>query len=313
LFTYQPIIQHLKTNNDFHLDILRLDLIDSEISGNKWFKLKYSLEKARKNNFDTIITFGGAFSNHLAATAAACKKFNFKSIGIIRGREIDLSTNSTLLKAKADGMRLHFVAREFYAQKKDQILRDYLHENFGAHFLIPEGGNNKEGVLGCTEILDGLIYDYSVCACGTGTTYAGLAASVKQNHKVIGVNVLKGENNLVKETAELLSKIFPGKKISLCGNEELQKTNIENHCITNSYCFSGYAKYDKDLIDFKKEFEAKYSLPLDYVYTNKAMYAVFDMMKKSLFKPGARILFIHTGGLQGNKGFEERYHLTPNL
>ena len=124
---------------------------------------------------------------------------------------------------------------------------------------------------------------------------------------------MKGKNNLVKETAELLCETFPDKKNNVSGNEELQKTNIHNHCITNSYCFSGYAKYDRELVDFKKEFEAKYSTPLDYVYTNKGMYAVFDMMKKNLFAPGSRILVIHSGGLQGNKGFEERYHLIPSL
>lgn len=319
---YSPIIQSLQLNLNYQVDVLRLDLLHQEISGNKWFKLKHNLLKAVVENHNLIITFGGAFSNHIAATAAACKLFNIKCVGIIRGEE---QNNPTLEQAKQNGMQLHFVSREFYSQKNEIAFKNYLTEKFGAHYLIPEGGNNVEGVLGCMEIAatnftndtnyvgenSWQTYDYIFCACGTGTTFAGILASAKPNQTVIGISVLKGEHKLPQETENLLQEIFPERNLKVFGNEAVEKNNIENHCIINQYAFSGYAKFDKALIDFKNEFEREQKIPLDYVYTNKLFFAAFDLMKQNKLKANSKILIVHSGGLQGNKGFEERYHLKP--
>jgi len=313
LISYEPIIQRLTVSQSQQVDILRLDLIDQEISGNKWFKLKLNLEKARSENFETVITFGGAFSNHIAATAAACKKFNLNCIGIIRGEEKDAS-NFTLSRASANGMSLHFVSREFYSHRTSEEFKNYLQNNFGRHYLIPEGGNNEKGVLGCTEILrPEWKYDYLVCACGTATTYAGLVAGKNDGCVAVGISVLKGENKLPADVGILLTSMFPGRKISIAGNETQEEEFIKEDCILSSYSFKGYAKLEPALLKFKSQFEAEFKIPLDHVYTVKLMYGLFDLLNRDKLKPGSRILAIHSGGLQGNKGFEERYHLSPSL
>jgi 1-aminocyclopropane-1-carboxylate deaminase len=293
--------------------MLRLDQLDKDVSGNKWFKLKYNLEQALKQSHTTVLTFGGAFSNHIAATAAACKKYKLKSVGIIRGEE-DQKGNPTLKTAIENGMELHFVSREEYSKKSELQFKEDLLSKFGDHYLIPEGGNNAEGVLGCMEILKpDWKYDYIVCACGTGTTYAGIAASTAKDQIVLGIGTLKGENKLPVETEGLLRSIFTDKEIAVAGNAEINAEFIRTNCITNNYCFSGYAKFDKELVEFKNQFEKKFEIVLDYVYTNKLAYAVFDLVAKRKFRSGSKILMIHSGGLQGNAGFENRYHLIPNL
>ncbi|MDO9000824.1 MAG: pyridoxal-phosphate dependent enzyme [Bacteroidota bacterium] len=314
---YNPIIQKLSSSlfeeQNLLVDVLRLDLIHPEISGNKWFKLKLNLEKAKALNFKTVITFGGAFSNHIAATASACKLEGINCIGIIRGEESQ-NLNSTLLKAKQDGMLLHFVDRGTYSKKTEVSFANYLLKTFGDYYLIPEGGNNDEGVLGCAEILKTeWDYDFIFIACGTAATYAGVLASAKTNQTVVGINVLKGENLLVNDALNKLQSIFTTKKFVINGNEELEKLQIENSCITNNYCFNGYANLTNELIEFKNKFEKEFNIPLDYIYTNKLFYAVFDIINKNKIRPNSKVLIIHSGGLQGNKGFEERYHLMPTL
>ncbi len=310
---YKPIIQKIESDlfeaQGLSVAVLRLDLLHPEIGGNKWFKLKINLENAIQNNLRTIVTFGGAFSNHIAATAATCKMAGIKSIGIIRGEKVT-PLNDTLSLAEKNGMFLHFVDRKTYDEKTSEQFESELRSLFGRHLLIPEGGANKEGVMGCTEILKPqLDHDYVLCACGTGTTYAGLLVSTQPTQKVIGISVLKGENKLPAEITLLNEKIFQNKDIIIGGNEEFEKTTIEYSCISNRYCFGGYAKYDAALVAFKNEFEKKYNIPLDHVYTVKLFYALFDLARQTKFKTGSRILLIHSGGLQGNAGFETRFGL----
>ena len=305
---YEPIINKIQFQN-FEIDVLRLDLIDPEVSGNKWFKLKKNIKKARQDEQKTIITFGGAYSNHIAATAAMCKVIKLNSIGVIRGEQTEI-LNPTLQTSKEKGMQLYFVDRETYSKKDSVEFKKHLANKFGPHYLIPEGGNNKEGILGCMEILKPeWDYEYIFCACGTATTYSGLIASAKPNQKIIGISVLKGDNKLPSQAREQLQNFFSDQKFEINGNEELEKPQIENNLITNNYCFSGYAKKDEPLINFKTEFEKEYTIPLDHIYTSKLFYAVFDILKANKIKPGSKILIIHSGGLQGNKGFEERYKL----
>ncbi len=331
MLVYNPIIQKLNTPFDYELDVLRLDMLHESISGNKWFKLKYNLQKAQQQNINTIVTFGGAYSNHIAAAANACKFFKLKSVGIIRGEEITL--NPTLIQAKENGMILEFVSRETYSKKNDKEFKNYLQTKYGNHYLIPEGGNNLEGVLGCTEIIKSeWDYDYVLCACGTATTYAGIVSTINSNSKVLGISVLKGENKLPNDVELILKKLThhvdEGSDLSpsndcfvteiahrtdvkINGNEEFETEIISENCITSNYSFNGYANYYQPLIDFKNNFETQYNIPLDYVYTNKLFFAAFNLMLKQKLKKNANVLVIHSGGLQGNRGFEERFIKKP--
>jgi 1-aminocyclopropane-1-carboxylate deaminase len=336
MLVYNPTIQKLNTPFDYKLDVLRLDMLHESISGNKWFKLKYNLQKALDANADIhpeqpVITFGGEYSNHIAATSVACKLFGLKCVGIIRGEEKSL--NPTLIEAIKNGMQLEFVSRDAYSKKNDIDFKNYLQTKYGNHYLIPEGGNNLKGVLGCTEIIKSeWKYDYVLCACGTGTTYAGIVSTINSNSKVLGISVLKGENKLPNDVELILKKLTrhvdEGSDLSpsndclvnktahrndmkINGNEELEAEIISENCITSTYSFNGYANYYQPLIDFKNNFETQYNIPLDYVYNNKLFFAAFDLMLKQKFKKNANVLVIHSGGLQGNRGFEERFIKKP--
>jgi 1-aminocyclopropane-1-carboxylate deaminase len=285
MIEYNPILQRLSSvifsEKELTVDVLRLDLIHPEISGNKWFKLKYNLEEAITLKQDTVLTFGGAFSNHIYATAAACRHKGLKSIGVIRGEASALS-NATLSEAVQMGMQLHFVSREEYKMKATTSFLAKLKNRFGDFYLVPEGGNNELGIKGCMEILDeDMNHDYIFCACGTGTTFKGVSEKIKSHQQLIGITVLKG------------GVLQPG--------------------MLNDYHFGGYAKHTTELLEFKSAFEAEFKILLDYVYTTKLIYAVFDLVKKDKFEKGTKILVIHSGGLQGNKGYEKRYNLNPSL
>jgi 1-aminocyclopropane-1-carboxylate deaminase len=285
---YNPIIQKIQSDlfseKGIEVSVLRLDLIHPRISGNKWFKLKYNLEEAKKQGLDTILTFGGAFSNHIHATAIACQQFGFKSMGVIRG-EKESETNSTLSEAKKYGMKLHFISREDYKRKTETDFISGLKSRFGVFYLIPEGGDNVLGEKGCEEILPKENdFDFVFCACGTGVTFKGIKKSLKYNQKLIGINVLKGEGKMTSENAEILTE----------------------------YHFGGYAKHTEEFLNFKNKFEKENNIPLDYVYTAKLFFAVNDLISRNKIPNNSKLLIIHSGGLQGNKGYEDRYRLIPN-
>lgn len=262
------------------IGVLRLDKLHADVSGNKWFKLKYNLNQAQVENKNTILTFGGAYSNHIAATAAACKLAGLKSIGLIRGEEL-VALNSTLALAKQNGMQLVFVSREEYKQKNETLYLQNLQEQFPHAYSIPEGGDNALGQKGCEEILgeDCKLYHTVFCAHGTGTTFKGIAKSLNPHQKLTAINVLKYD----------------------------AVSNITNATINNKYHFGGYAKHTTELLEFKKWFETTYHIPLDHVYTAKLFFAVFDLINQQLLPTSEKILIIHSGGLQGNIGYEERY------
>ena len=283
---YTPIIQKISSKllseKGIEVSVLRLDLIHPQISGNKWFKLKYNLEEAKKKGVDTILTFGGAFSNHIHATAVACNQFGFKSIGVIRG-EKESESNSTLREARKYGMQLHFVSREDYKRKSEEDFISELKNKFGDFYLIPEGGDNLLGEKGCEEILPKENdFDFIFCACGTGTTFKGISKSIKSNQKLYGISVLKGEGPL-----------------------------NSNASIISDYHFGGYAKHTQQLLDFKTNFENENNILLDYVYTAKLFFAVQELISKNRIAANSKVLVIHSGGLQGNSGYEERYRLRP--
>jgi 1-aminocyclopropane-1-carboxylate deaminase len=305
----EPIIECLGTINGCLIDVLRLDLIDPEISGNKWYKLKHFFKRIKDENKQGFITFGGPHSNHILAASKAGKIFGFTSVGIIRGEQ-EIQT-LTLKKASDNGMHLFHVSREEYSKEEHSKVVQNICSRFQDLIRIPEGGKGEEGVAGCSEILrPEWEYDFVLCACGTGTTFAGLLMS-EHGPVIIGVNVLKGQNTLLEEV-HCLCKSFGKQPLQFEGNEGLQREKIIKSFVTSEYAFGGYARRHTELLDFKKKFEGKYQLILDHVYTVKTFYACFDLIGKNKFKDSSRILVVHTGGLQGNEAFENRYNLNPN-
>ena len=279
----------LPNNNGVELFLKREDEIHSFVSGNKYRKLKYNLLEAQKLGLKTLLTFGGAFSNHIAAVASAGRLMGFDTIGVIRGEELldKVSSNATLSFAKENGMQFKFVSREDYKNKTSNIFLQKLKNEFGDFYMIPEGGTNTLAVMGCEEILsayDGA-FDYICCAVGTGGTISGLINSSKSNQQILGFPALKGD--FLKQDISRFAL----------------KTNWE---LISDYHFGGYAKINTELIAFINHFKASHHVPLDPVYTGKMMFGIFDLINKNYFKKGAKILAIHTGGLQGILGMNAR-------
>ena len=290
----KAIIQELKDplfeSKELRFLIKREDLIHPEISGNKWRKLKYNLEEARRLGFSTVLTFGGAFSNHIEAVAAAGKLFDFKTIGIIRG-ETRAAKNPTLTKAAVNGMELHFISREAYRMKEDSDFIDQLHEKYESFYLLPEGGTNDLAITGCREIVAQIDQPFDVICCpvGTGGTITGIIASLDKSVKVYGFPALKGDflkNDVEKFLSSIWGDGFP-----------------EWRLLTD-YHFGGYAKITNQLVAFIKDFKRINSILLDPVYTGKMMFGIYDLIKKDHFPKGTQIIAIHTGGLQGIEGFD---------
>ena len=262
------------------LQVLRLDKIHPIISGNKWFKLKYHLENYAVQKCDGILTFGGAWSNHIIATASICAQQKIKSVGIVRGERPTILSN-TLQMAEELGMQLQFISRENYKQK-DSFYVNELRKQFPNFYFIPEGGTGETGEAGASEILD-LVnkesYTHFVCAIGTGTMFRGICKASTSTQKIVGIEVLKG----LKSTTKQLS------------------TTI----INGEYHFGGYAKYNTELINFMNIFYAETKIPTDFVYTGKLFFAVLELLKKDQFPPGSKLLTIHSGGLQGNASLQK--------
>lgn len=281
---------------DITVHIKRLDLIHPEVNGNKWFKLKYNLKKAQESEHKTLLTFGGAWSNHIHATASAGFITGIKTIGIIRGEESN-TPSSTIIHAKKNGMQLEYITRLAYAEKETEDFIGWLHEEHGSFHLVPEGGSNYLGINGCMEILsaeDKQQYDYICCACGTGSTLAGLLMSAPSSQNFIGFPALK-------DGAFLKEEIIKQLRYFLMSDELAREFETQFELITD-YHFGGYAKWNDELIQFIKKFESTTGIPLDQVYTGKMMYGLADLIKKNHFTKGTRILVIHSGGLQGKAG-----------
>jgi 1-aminocyclopropane-1-carboxylate deaminase len=263
------------------VDVLRLDEIHPIVSGNKWYKLKEYLAHASLLNKKTIVTFGGAYSNHIVATAAACKIQGLQSAGIIRG-EKPMAISHTLRTAMDYGMKLFFVSREDYKLKKiSPALSAHYEEN--EIYLVNEGGYGQKGVEGAKAILDQLqsSYTHIIAAVGTGTTLAGLVAASQKNQSVIGIPVLKNNFSLHEEIKELVPQ--------------------GNFTLLHQFHFGGYAKFNKSLVDFMNSWYEKTGIPSDFVYTGKLFFALNQLMEDGHFPEGSQVLVIHSGGLQGNE------------
>jgi len=263
----------------------REDRIHPFVSGNKYRKLKYNLITAKKLGLKTLLTFGGAFSNHIAAVASAGQIKGFKTIGVIRGEELSdkIESNPTLSFAKQCGMQFKFVSREAYKAKTSDAFLNDLKEELGHYYLIPEGGTNNLAIKGCEEILakETDVFDYICCAVGTGGTISGLINCSQPSQQVLGFPALKG-NFLKEDISKFVTK--------------------SNWSLIDNYHFGGYAKINEALISFINQFKTDYNIPLDPIYTGKMMFGVFDLIEKGYFKKESKILTIHTGGLQGIVG-----------
>ncbi len=275
---------------DISLFIKREDQIHPYISGNKYRKLKYNILQAKKENKSTLLTFGGAYSNHISAVAFAGKEYGFKTVGIIRGDELQdnfdevLRQNSTIKFAHENGMKFEFISRTEYRKKHTKEFIDRLTKEYNDFYLIPEGGTNSLAIKGCEEILKEGDHNFHIicCAVGTGGTISGLINSAKKNQSILGFPALKG-NFLTKEI----------------NNYAIRNDNWR---LISDYNFGGFGKINLDLVNFINQFFLETNISLDPIYTGKMMYGIVDLIKKGFFKKESKILTIHTGGLQGIEG-----------
>jgi len=266
------------------LYLKRDDLIHPHISGNKWRKLKYNIKRAIQERQHTLLTFGGAYSNHLTATAAAGKYFGLHTIGIVRGEKHTV-LNPALQFATRCGMQLHYISRQQYRQKHEQSYLASLAQQFGRFYHIPEGGSNYLAVKGCAELPPEISYpfDYICCACGTGATLAGIISALNHEQQAIGFSALKG--NFLQDEVHKHLVAYKANK-------------LDNWHINTSYHFGGYAKKKPALLQFMHWFQQTHHIPLDFVYTGKLLYGIYDLINQGFFVPHTRIVAVHTGGVQ---------------
>ncbi len=276
--------------------VLREDLLHPGIPGNKWRKLKYNLQAAREQGCETLVTFGGAFSNHIAAVAAAGREFGFSTIGYIRGEET-LPLNPTLHFATQCGMQLRYLSRSDYRLRHEPHFQAEILKTAPKPYLLPEGGTNLLAVKGCTEIVSELTepWDVLCVAAGTGGTLAGIIAGAAGKGHIIGFPALKGGEFLQKDVTDLV-QAYSG-------------LTYHNWDLQTGYHFGGYAKHKPELLAFIQDFHAQHGILLDPVYTGKMLYGVFDLLRQEYFPRGARLIAVHTGGQQGWAGYAQRYGL----
>jgi 1-aminocyclopropane-1-carboxylate deaminase len=271
--------------NGIELFIKREDLLHPVISGNKFRKLKYNLLAAKHQNKKILLTFGGAFSNHIVAVAGAGKEFGFETIGIIRGEELQekINENPSLAVAQQFGMKFVFVSRDAYRLKETPEFLEKMQSQFGDFYLLPEGGTNELAIKGCEEILiePDSEFSYICTSVGTGGTVSGIINGSSSHQNIIGFSSLKGD--------------FLQKDIAKFANQKNWTINCEYH-------FGGYGKVTSELIEFINSFYIQYEIPLDPIYTGKMMFGILDLIQKDFFPPNSKILAIHTGGLQGIAG-----------
>jgi 1-aminocyclopropane-1-carboxylate deaminase len=289
----QLLTDPLLTEKHISLYLKREDLLHPTVSGNKWRKLTYNLQAAKAQGKTTLLTFGGAYSNHIAAVAAAGQEGGFATIGFIRG-EAHLPLNPTLTLAAAAGMQLFYLDRESYRSKSDPGFWQELQRQYPQAYLLPEGGTNALALQGCAEIVADIPipYDAICCAVGTGGTLAGIIAGLAGAQQVIGFPALKG-GAFLEAGISTLVRDFTGRA-------------YDNWHLETAYHFGGYARVKPELISFIRLFQARHQVQLEPVYTGKMMAGLFDLIRQDYFRPGTVLVALHTGGLQGLAGFRER-------
>jgi 1-aminocyclopropane-1-carboxylate deaminase len=287
-------IHHIDTSflkkRNIYLGVKRDDLLHPLISGNKWRKLKYNLAHMKKLKKTELLTFGGAFSNHIHACAAAGKEFNLTTHAIVRGPELD-HHNPTIQFAKQCGMQLHVVNRLEYRQRNDPDYLNSLQARFPSAYIIPEGGTNSLALLGCQELVNTLPeHDYLICPTGSGGTLAGLIEGSETATQVIGIAVLKQADYLKDEIRKLSTK-----------------ANLQNNWqLLTDFHGGGYGKFTPQLWRFCQEMNNNHNLPLEPIYSGKMMYALWQLIEQDYFPAGSKIIAVHTGGMQGLDGLKYR-------
>ena len=275
--------------NGVELFIKRDDLLHPVISGNKFRKLKYNLQEAKQLGYSKLLTFGGAFSNHIVAVAGAGNEFGFETIGIIRGEELatKIDENPSLQLAQSLGMKLHFISRSEFQNKESAVFLSHFETQFGSFYLLPEGGTNALAIQGCKEIIgeEEKAFTHICCAVGTGGTISGIIEGAYEHQKIIGFSALKGDF-----LYDVIRKF-------------VTKTNWE---LETKYHFDGYGKVSDALISFLNDFYEQTQIPLDPIYTGKMVFGVLEKIKNNEFPSNAKILLIHSGGLQGIKGMNQK-------
>ena len=272
------------------LYLKRDDLLHPTVQGNKWRKLKYNLLRAQELGKDTLLTFGGPYSNHIYATAAAAKLFGFNSIGIIRGEE-PKDMSYTLKFVVSQGMQLVYADRTTYRNKDDE---NYLHQlqlQYPNAYIVPEGGTNQYALRGVAELVQEIDvpFNYLCSACGTGGTLAGMVAGLKGEKQLIGFSSLKGDDALTEQIDKLVQG-YAGE-------------SYKNYSVNFGYHFGGYAKVKPELTDFIKAFKKQHNVQLEPVYTGKMLFGIYDLLKQGYFPKGSTIIAMHSGGLQGLSGY----------
>jgi 1-aminocyclopropane-1-carboxylate deaminase len=302
---YTPLLHEVCLERNIRVDVKRLDLLHPLVNGNKWYKLKYNVERALASDHGTLVTFGGAWSNHIHATAAAGALSGVRTIGIIRGEEPN-EYSATLRFAKEQGMELQFVSRLDYEERNTEEFKAWLHDQYGSFHLVPEGGSNYYGVNGCMEILsesDTQTYSHIACACGTGATLAGMMLGAKSTVKFIGFSALKGGDFLHDEVIKHIEYFLM--------DRELAEEYRAQFTIDSTHHFGGYGKWNDELISFIQQMEQEHQLPLDQVYTGKSLFGLLNQIENGRIAGGSNILFVHSGGLQGRLGCEPLSLLNP--
>ncbi|WP_375434274.1 1-aminocyclopropane-1-carboxylate deaminase/D-cysteine desulfhydrase [uncultured Hymenobacter sp.] len=291
----QPLETAEAARRNIRLLLLRDDLAHPELPGNKWRKLKYNLAEAQQQGYDTLLTFGGAFSNHIAAVATAGRLQNLRTIGVIRGEET-AQLNPTLARAAADGMHLRYLDRSTYRRKQESTFLAELLRETGPAYVIPEGGSNALALPGCAELVTELTaevdFDYLCVACGTGGTLAGLLTRLDQR-QAVGISALKG-GEFLRPAIDELTQTATGR-------------TYHNYELRTEYHFGGYAHFSAELLRFIEDFEARHGVLLDPIYTGKLLCGVLDLLRLGYFKAGSTVVVVHTGGLQGWAGFKQRF------
>ncbi|WP_460615049.1 1-aminocyclopropane-1-carboxylate deaminase/D-cysteine desulfhydrase [Hymenobacter seoulensis] len=291
----QELQESIALQAGVRLLLLRDDLNHPELPGNKWRKLKYNLQEAQRMGHNTLLTFGGAYSNHVAAVAAAGRLTGLRTVGVVRGEELrDKPLNPTLAQARADGMELHFVDRITYRRKHDpEVLGALLHET-GPAYILPEGGTNALALPGCAELVPELLaltdFDTLCVACGTGGTLAGLILGLNGQRQALGFAALKGADFLRQDVQEL--------------TQQAAGHTFPNWQLRTDYHGGGYARLSPELRVFIQEFQQRHNVLLDPIYTSKMMWGILDLMARGYFAVGSTVVAVHTGGLQAWAGFE---------
>jgi 1-aminocyclopropane-1-carboxylate deaminase len=289
------IIQQLNKNwyegRVVDVDMLRLDLVHPIISGNKWYKLQRNLQAAKTNGATQVLTFGGAYSNHLVASAAAAKAFSIKSIGIVRGLYAQQVPTATLQACRDMGMQLIYVSKVDYGRKNDPQFLQELVAQYGPSYIIPEGGANNEGRLGAADMAHLIPAGYThVCVpVGTGTSFIGLRNALPTSIQMVGFAPFKNGDYLKAEIAA-----------------HLHLANDASWELHAYWHFGGFGKWNASLLQFMNEFYRQNHIQLDMVYNAKMMFGIKEMLSDARFANDARILCIHTGGLQGNSTVQDQ-------